>query len=131
MFASELMEEVRENPDKYEKQVFEVTDGYALTSTGKSVPHIIISAGTAREGHTGKIAYFSTDTQVKEIKQPVTWQEALEAHAHGKAIKLVIHTGFKGDVVHIFNSDILMLKSQNGYILTSDVLLTGIWYIED
>lgn len=127
MFASELMEEVRENPDKYEKQVFEVTDGYALTSTGKSVPHIIISAGTAREGHTGNIAYFSTDTQVKEIKQPVTWQEAIQAWIDGKTI---YSDGDYGKHFYLSGSQYLK-DNENAVPITRIELQKQKWYIED
>lgn len=119
MFASELMEKVRENPEGYEKKIFEVTDGYALTSTGRSVPHIIVFSGTAREGHTGNIVYFSTDTQVKETRLPVAWQEALKAKGNGKSVNYILD-----GVTHV-----LLNSNTIGYI--HDAIKNGTWYIMD
>ena len=59
----------------------------------------------------------------QEVKQPVTWQEAIEAWANGKLIK---YENEHGCLTYSGNT----LKDEIGP-LASYQLTTGTWYIED
>lgn len=62
----------------------------------------------------------------EKVKQPVTWQEAIEAWANGGKIKCILH----GKSFVYDHSKWGNMYSGDGYLCDSEIL-EGIWYIED
>lgn len=108
----EVLKELEENPMKVFEH--ESLDQRAFVSGG-----LIIEEGQHR-----KLIYMN-DWQ--EVKQPVTWQEAIEAWADGKKIRCVI-----GKAEYIFGrSPYREFQDQNDYGLAPEHITKGTWYIED
>jgi len=131
MYASELMEKVIKEPEKYEGKRYK---GYPIKDAdGNNYEELIVKNGNLCIDDGDDWAYINSHTQLEEIPQPVTWQEALEAFAKGKRIKLVIPGLIQGETVeHIFkDTKTFMLQSDKRYILTADTFLNGTWYILD
>ena len=59
------------------------------------------------------------------VRQPVTWQEAIEAWADGKTIKTQSDDG-----IRTYRKTSKGLQSVLGGV-TKDELLNGTWYVED
>ena len=112
----EALKELEENP----KKVFEsslVGVEYKISSDGEV---------TAFEA-TGKFTGLNNCRDWQEVKQPVTWQEAIEAWADGKKIRCVI-----GKAEYIFGrSPYREFQDQNDYGLAPEHITKGTWYIED
>ena len=123
----EVLKALDENPKKvFEcdlisefKAVMRVIDGYfdlkILNKDGMPIPQEI--KGGAFNGN------ININRNWQEVKQPVTWQEALEAWANGKKVKYKNEHGcltYSGST----------LKDEIGP-LASYQLLNGTWYIED
>lgn len=62
----------------------------------------------------------------QEVKQPVTWQEALEAWANGGKVKCILH----GKSFVYDHSKWGNMYSGDGYLCDSEIT-EGIWYIEN
>ena len=123
----EVLKELEENPMKvFEcdlisefKAVMRVIDGYfdlkILNKDGTPIPQEI-KGGAFNEN-------ININRNWQEVKQPVTWQEAIEAWANGKKIK---YENEHGCLTYSGNT----LKDEIGP-LASYQLTTGTWYIED
>ena len=76
-----------------------------------------------KEGDARKLVYLH-DWQ--EVRQPVTWQEAIEAWAKGGKVKCILH----GKSFTYDRSKWGNMYSGDGYLCDSEIL-NGTWYIED
>ena len=79
----------------------------------------------AFEASTGKFTGLSNSRDWQEAKQPVTWQEAIEAWVSGKTIKCTIQGSD-----YVFDGHKPKLRGQIDTIDRSQ-LRNGTWYIED
>ena len=71
--------------------------------------------------------YIDPSKDWHEVKQPVTWQEAIEAWANGKRIRCVINKAeFIFEKRHYRE-----FQDQNDYGLAVEQITKGTWYIED
>jgi hypothetical protein len=132
MFASELMELIRKNPEKHEGKRYKVTVGDRLFAGG--TPHgykecIVKNSEICSNDNASFALCIFSNTEVEEIKQPVTWQEAIEAWANGKSVKCVY--GDKPRVgIALYNNG-GFLKDTDSCSLSKAEIVEGIWYIED
>lgn len=72
--------------------------------------------------------YLSIDDEWEEVKQPVSWQEALEAWANGAAVKCEINDG---SGFTLFYKGNLYPEDGDEIALCSEEILKGTWYILD
>ena len=108
----EVLKELDENPNKRFKSV------------NYNQEEIIISMGTGCYDLPFRVLDSNRDWQ--EIKQPVTWQEAIEAWANGGKVKCILH----GESFIYDSSQWKNMYSGDGYLCDSEIL-NGTWYIED
>ena len=79
----------------------------------------------------GKTFYWNNlDVEWKEIKESVTWQEALEANSKGKKVKVETNSNRCKGYTKTFASDDL-LQDTEWDAMTSLEITTGTWYILD
>lgn len=120
----ELMKLVAENSDKYSNKTYKVVEGHARTPSGVDRKEINVNSIGNFEDYDGVSLYISTRTELEEIKQPVTPQEAREAHINGKVVTVKLPNFScnipKGDFGHCFSANTFM-----------DIVSKGTWYIED
>ena len=113
----EVLKELDENPNKRFKSV------------NYNQEEIIISMGTGCYDLPFRVLDSNRDWQ--EIKQPVTWQEAIEAWANGKTIKCV-HYGenyaFEGRSVFLATDEHVEPSNVEP---SKKMILDGTWYIEE
>ena len=107
----EALKELEENPDKKFKSV------------NYNQEDIIISMGAGCYDLPFRVLDSNRDWQ--EIKQPVTWQEAIEAWANGKPIKCVINGG---STLYKSKSG---LQDSLGWAVSPVHIKNGTWYIEE
>ena len=126
MYASELMEKIRKEPEKYEGKKYK---GYPIMHPGgKLYDELTVHDGVFVVEEDSNWAFVSSHTELEEIPQPVTWQEALEANADGRKIQLDIKRIDGVTIHHVFDKT---LKSQCGWIATAEGIIKGKWYIID
>lgn len=118
MYASELMEKVIKEPEKYEGKRYK---GYPIKDAdGNNYEELIVKNGNLCIDDGDDWAYINSHTQLEEIPQPVTWQEALEAWAKGKSIKIMKP-----------NNCCVRLNNYEGFVLYTSMIEAGTWYILD
>ena len=73
---------------------------------------------------------FDINRKWEEVKQPVTWQEALEANSKGKRVKVETNSNrCKGYTKTFANDD--LLQDTEWDAMTALEITTGTWYILD
>ena len=79
----------------------------------------------------GKTFYWNNlDVEWKEVEQPVTWQEALEANSKGKRVRVETNSNRCKGYTKTFTNDDL-LQDTEWDAMTSLEITTGTWYILD
>jgi hypothetical protein len=140
IYASELMELARKEPQKYGNKKYTVK-GWAVTSDGKEVDRLtIIGLGSFVTGvFDDKWVFIRSDTQVEEIKpepKPVSFMEAVKAAIEGKKPTIVL----RGSKYTLFAEkgmydDIgYWLKVVNEYSEKVDIstgMIDGMWTVEE
>lgn len=129
MYASELMELARKNPEKYVGKQYKVSGHVAIDFDG--VKHNEISIDSNGELNVkGLIVYINTSTKVEEIKKPVTFIEAVEACE--KCLK--VSCEYKGNVRKFTKSNRGSSHGNSilsyGWTPSIEEILYGTWYIE-
>lgn len=71
--------------------------------------------------------YMGAHNDWKEIKQPVTWQEAIKAWMNGKTICVTQ----KDIEKRFYEGKDYLLRDQHGDSVSEDEIAEGTWYIED
>ncbi len=130
MFASELMEAIRKEPEKYEGKRYEIPRGNCITGAGKPLNAVKVHNGKLLvDNDSGNYAFASSYCELEEIKQPVTWQEAIAAWVNGKAIYVCLEHGTK----YSYAAENNKLSTSHGGIplITKQEIKSGTWYIED
>ena len=125
----EVLKELEENRDKKYKTVSKFgkiheiglyNDGYYAFSSIFNGKNIDDKPG----GGFGGNIYQEADWQ--EIKQPVTWQEAIEAWMNGEPIKCVLE-----ESVSVFDGEKINFRDSRSNAVDKVQLRNGTWYIED
>ena len=122
----EVLKELEENRDKKYKMVskFGKIHEIGLDNNGYYAFSSIFDGKNIDDKPSGGFSgNVYRDADWKEVKQPVTWQEAIEAWANGKRIK---YENERGCLTYSGNT----LKDEIGP-LASYQLTTGTWYIEE
>ncbi|MFW9972668.1 MAG: hypothetical protein ACFFDF_20955 [Candidatus Odinarchaeota archaeon] len=86
MKAYELINLVQKDLDSYKGKKYKVTDGCLINRNGIKYYEFIINLDGAFINQNYRL-YFSDQTEIEEIQQPVTWHEAEKAALDGKKIK--------------------------------------------
>jgi hypothetical protein len=124
MYASELMEKVRKEPKKYEGKQYKIV-GECIKRTGEPSNDKTVRIFDGRPMTDTCAAVFITfDTQLKEIRQSVTWQEAIAAWTNGKKVRCEYN-----GIPRTYSE--LIIRDQSGQMLNKLEILNGTWYIED
>lgn len=84
MYASELMELARKNPEKYELKKYKLVYGKLRNCAGEQLHEITIKDGEFFD--SGYAVYVNCSAQLEEIKKPVTYFEAAKACLEGKKV---------------------------------------------
>jgi len=133
MYASELMELARKNPEAYEGKRYTVTDTLIDRHSREYETAIVRSGALRGEGENELFAHINSITRLEEIPpepKPVPFMEAVEAYSEGKTIEVqhgVIRRTYTpkrigGDVQNI-------LRDQNGLCIGPEEILNGKWFI--
>lgn len=132
IYASDLMSEVRENPEKYEGKRYKV-DCQCFDANGREISKVHVVNGDFRSIETDFRVFFGLSALLQEIKpepkpepKPVTFEEAIKALSESKTIKCII-----GDYERIYEPFFGMLMSKDGALITCHQILSGTWYIID
>ena len=127
----EVLKALEENPEKVFKgnlscgfkTLMRVRDGYfdlkIFNLSGELIPQ------EKKGGVFNENLRLSLDWQ--ELKQPVSWQEAIEAWANGKTIGVTQ----KDIEKRFYEGKDYLLRDQHGYSVSEDEIAEGTWYIED
>jgi len=115
----ELMRLAKENPEKYEGKRYKVVKGIVLNKNGGCFYYeVVVYNGeiviAANKNHS---ALIDSSTELEEIKQPVTPQEAAKAYlSEDKSVYVKMKNGKE---IYLINDDYMVY------------LADGEWYIED
>lgn len=112
----EALKELEENP----KKVFKSNNGFGEVTLGYSNGIEFIGVQKTKNG-----TFLSELREWQEVKQPVTWQEAIEAWVNGKTIKCTMQGSD-----FVFDGYKPKLRDQIDTIGRIQ-LREGTWYIED
>lgn len=120
----EVIKQLEENPNKrfintYSDKVMEVRQEEGFMDFTVKVNNVI------RNWNLEDSVELS-DNNWQEVKQPVTWQEAIEAWVNGGKVKCILH----GESFIYDSSQWKNMYSGDGYLCDSEIL-NGTWYIED
>jgi len=115
----ELMRLAKENPEKYIDKIFKVTKGsIGINHCCDDV--LIIENGNLIYQKDKHYAYVTSNTELEEIKQPVTAQEAAKAYLEGKNVYCELDSD-KGTFKKDYIATSLIIK----------LIANGTWYIEE
>lgn len=122
----ELMRLAKENPEKYEGKRYKVVKGIVLNKNGGCFYYeVVVYNGeiviAANKNHS---ALIDSSTELEEIKQPVTPQEAAKSFSEGKTIRCEYI-----DSVIMFKKDTPSRSFTPDYYMK--LMLEGTWYIEE
>ncbi len=115
----EVFKALEENPKRKFKQ-----DRFTLSVNDRGyfyLNHDKWDHNTSAGGFNGNISKY---VDWEEIKQPVSWQEAIAAWANGKTIRCEYH-----DETRTYSKDIS--EDQNGQMMNRLEIKNGTWHIED
>ena len=113
----EALKALEENP----KKIFKSNEGFGEVTLEYREGVKFIGIQKTSYG-----AFISELRDWHEVKQPVTWQEAIEAWANGGKVKCILH----GKSFTYDSSKWGNMYSGDGYLCGSEIL-NGTWYIED
>ena len=113
----EVLKELEENPEK----VFKSNNGFGEVTLEYSNGIKFIGIQKTRDG-----SFLSEIRDWQEIKQPVTWQEAIEAWADGDTVKCVL-----GKSESVFFGEKIAFRNQDASVIDKVQIREGAWYIED
>lgn len=127
MFASELMELARKEPQKYEGKRYKVSEGSAMynCATHLRYTECEIKGGRLQSGAFPMMTF--SDTELEEIPRPVPFLEAAKAYDEGTDI-MCKHDIFGEHTYH--NTGSCGMKDQNGYPVSAGEILHGEWTIK-
>ena len=134
LFASELMELARKEPQKYEGKRYKVVEG-AYDCDGHAVTELYVGTdGDFRNKFDGYRVFVGYDTELEEIPQTVIFSEAVKAAIKGKKPTITLD----GDT-YTLTAEKSMLSGK-GYWLTityngdpaglSTGMIDGMWTVE-
>ena len=139
MYASKLMELVRENPEKYEGRKYKVVSGSKLYlpdyyNTKRTGECIIMNGNIMCENIESQVHFHAavlSDTRLEEIKQPVSFFEAI-SDPHNKIKCDMPYSGLCDYdwvcyVLHYIAKSIAEGKEKHFY----KDLINAKWYIKD
>lgn len=130
MKTSEVFKELEINPNK----IFEMSirNGYFRYELKRKGQYFNITCynkdGSLVEEHMAAGRFngnINIDADWQEVKQPVTWQKAIQAWLDGKRIYLEDTFGFS----NMINKDMLILEGNGNKLIATD-FKEGKWYIE-
>jgi hypothetical protein len=87
MKACKLMAEAIENPQKYEGKRYK-SEGAMRDGCGNMHKVVRIDCSKLMIGSSQLYAYITSDTELEEIPQSVTFMEAEKAHGEGKTVRV-------------------------------------------
>ena len=117
----EVMKKLDENPNKRFKHELGSIIGFAdnvlqwLEKDGE-----IIEPFCIRDRRSGTGICHNTGDDWQEVKQPVTWQEAIQAWADGKKVS---YKYSYNEMMHVFQDSNRMLSIEK--------IEDAVWYVED
>jgi hypothetical protein len=129
MFAYELVKLAVENPQKYRGKEYKVVDDYVMDSSGNMCNEIKVHIDTykglvnIRNKRTDDRLYFSIITKLEEIKQSVTFLEALNRGTDG--FVNIYPKGEKPNTLEYWVSSFPRITAKG-----LQKILNGDWYIE-
>ena len=134
LFASELMELARKEPEKYEGKRYDVVDGAVVDINGHEHSEFKVNrCGTFEDIKGEQLRLYVSDiTELEEIPPPVPVLEAIKAYSEGKPVECKVdgetYTYDKGDG----DGDPLceMLSKEAGGGLSAREILHGEWFIK-
>jgi len=136
IYASELMELARKNPERYEGKRYRVVNSYACDNAGEATEIIQIRCGTFGTEDSDEDVYISTTTILEEIPsepKPVTFMEAVEAYGKGETIRCKINHGgrtYEYDYIPQFTCDFgYKFVAKGSCEISSGEILRGKWFI--
>ena len=118
----EVMKKLDENPNKRFKHELGSIIGFAdnvlqwLEKDGEIIEPFLV-----RDRRSGTGICHNTGDGWQEVKQPVTWQEAIQAWAEGKTVTVLTLFGFGSREV----------KKSRGSSITEYEITKGVWYVGD
>ena len=129
----EVLKELEENPKKRFKSIKRMSDVESVLWIGsndylylerKKLDGTKLPVDKSSGGFNGNINIYA-DWQ--EVKQPVTWQEAIEAWMNGKTIGVTQ----KDIEKRFYEGKDYLLRDQHGDSVSEDEIAEGTWYIEE
>ena len=127
----EVLRELHEDPKKkFENDLGNVIGFYdgvlswLPTKDNNRVAHFI--AWDERSGLDGNVISTNVGDIWHELKQPVSWQEALEAWINGKRVVCKLN-----EDTYSYHISRLLLVDQDANALSDSEIQRGTWYIED
>jgi hypothetical protein len=136
MFASELMELARKEPEKYEGKRYKAIDAL-IDRYGEVYETAIVKDGTLRGDGDGILfAHINSYTQLEEIKPeplPIPFLEAVKAYSEGKTAECECDKckQLASKRTYVPSEIGSEMKDQSGYAVTADEILHGIWFIKE
>jgi hypothetical protein len=135
IYASELMELARKEPQKYEGKRYKVAEGCAVdVISGERVYSIDIAGGRFYSNNYG--VAITTSVVLEEIPpepKPVTFMEAVEAYGKGETIRCKINHGGRTneyDYIPQFTCDFgYKFVAKGSCEISSGEILRGKWFI--
>lgn len=128
LYASELMELARKEPQKYEGKRYKVVDG-AYDCDGHAVTELYVGTdGDFRNKLDGYRVFVGYDTELEEIPQPVSFKEAVKAYSEGKTVECR-----QDNVATIYSKGHpnKLMKDDDGDPLCPNEILHGEWFIKE
>jgi hypothetical protein len=130
MYASELQELARKNPEKYNGKEYKIIDGIIMNYTGKKFERIFINEYGELTNLFSEQLFFSFDTQIEEVKQKVSFFEAISNPKN-----LIASADINDGVWDRFNNVNYTLQGLGILIETYsfkkyEQLINGKWYIK-
>ena len=116
----EVMKKLDENPNKRFKHALGSIIGFAdnvlqwLEKDGEIIEPFLV-----RDRRSGTGICHNTGDDWQEVKQPVTWQEAIQAWGAGKIVSVEV-----GGCKYLFSD-------ARNHELTGRMIQFGTWYVED
>lgn len=108
MKYKDLMEELAAHPER----TYQLGDWAAYMEDG---------AFTLKNTRFGAKFESTFDDEWQLVRQPVTWQEAIQAWADGRVVSVYVPEGFESAT----------RKKSTGSVITKYEILKGRWYLED
>lgn len=143
LYASELMELARKEPEKYEGKRYKASGDVILMRTGDRAKSDIIAFENGRPIVDGyATAFISADIILEEIPpepKPVPFMEAVKAYSEGKTIRCEVVPSTTNQVYEYepcgngiaLHGYKLSTYKGSGTAVTTKEILEGKWFIEE